>query len=122
MLKMILKFAEERVTLKTKKKVTVSFYLFMSVICKFEEYIIKIGLKANLDRLVVMHAILMIWNLKRKQIVTCLFFFIKKKKETCHRCDIARKFDTYFVKFFPALSLPFNSLREEPKVEKIKCF
>ena len=50
MLKMILKFAEERVTLKTKKKVTASFYLFMSVICKFEEYIIKIGLKANLDR------------------------------------------------------------------------
>ena len=47
---------------------------------KFEEYIIKIGLKANLDRLVVMQAILMIWNLKRKQIVTCLFFFIKKKK------------------------------------------
>ena len=77
MLKMILKFAEERVTLKTKKKVTASFYLFMSVICKFEEYIIKIGLKANLDRLVVMHAILMIWNLKRKQIVTCLFFFLR---------------------------------------------
>ena len=94
----------------------------MSVICKFEEYIIKIGLKANLDRLVVMYAILMIWNLKRKQIVTCLFFFIKKKKETCHRCDIARKFDTYFFKFFPALSLPFNSLREEPIMEKIKCF
>ena len=92
----------------------------MSVICKCEEYIFKIGLKANLDRLVVMHAILMIWNLKRKQIVTCLF--LRKKKETCHRCDIARKFDTYFVKFFPALSLPFNSLRGEPKVEKIKCF
>ena len=80
MLKMILKFAEERVTLETKKKVTASFYLFMSVICKFEEYIIKIGLKANLDRLVVMHAILMIWNLKRKQIVTCLFFFFEKKE------------------------------------------
>ena len=47
---------------------------------KFEEYIIKIGLKANLDRLVVMQAILMIWNLKRKQIVTCLFFFIKRKR------------------------------------------
>ena len=47
---------------------------------KFEEYLIKIRLKANLDRLVVMHAILMIWNLKRKQIVTCLFFFIKKKR------------------------------------------
>ena len=29
---------------------------------KFEEYIIKIGLKANLDRLVVMQAIFMIWN------------------------------------------------------------
>ena len=80
MLKMILKFAEERVTLKTKKKVTASFYLFMSVICKFGEYIIKIGLKAYLDRLVVMHAILMIWNLKRKQIVTCLLFFLRKKK------------------------------------------
>ena len=52
----------------------------MSVICKFEEYIIKIGLKANLDLLVVMHAILVIWNLKRKQIVTCLFFFLRKKK------------------------------------------
>ena len=52
----------------------------MSVICKFEEYIIKIGLKANLDQLVVIHAILMIWNLKRKQIVTCFFFFKKKKK------------------------------------------
>ena len=49
-------------------------------------------------------------------------FFLSKKKETCHRCDIARKFDTYFVKFFPALSLPFNSLREEPKVEKNKMF
>ena len=73
---------------------------------KFEEYIIKIGLKANLDRLVVMQAILMIWNLKRKQIVTCLFiFFLRKKKETCHRCDIARKIDTYFVKIFPAIIL-----------------
>ena len=49
-------------------------------------------------------------------------FFYQKKKETCHRCDIARKFDTYFVKFFPALSLPFNSLLEEPKVEKNKMF
>ena len=48
---------------------------------KFEEYLIKIRLKANLDRLVVMHAILMIWNLKRKQIVTCLFFFLRKKKK-----------------------------------------
>ena len=29
-----------------------------------------------------MHAILMIWNLKRKQIVTCLlFFFLRKKKK-----------------------------------------
>ena len=103
MLKMILKLSKERVTLKTKKKVTAGFYLFMSVICKFEEYIIKIGLKANLDLLVVMHAILVIWNLKRKQIVTCLFFFLRKKKETCHRCDIAQKFDSYFVKFFPAI-------------------
>ena len=85
------------------------------------EYIIKIGLKANLDRLVVMHAILMIWNLKRKQIVTCLFFF-KKRKEACHRRDIAQKFDSYFVNFFQPLSHPFNSLREELKVEKIKCF
>ena len=32
MLKMILKFSEERVTLKTKKKVTASFCLFMSII------------------------------------------------------------------------------------------
>ena len=47
---------------------------------KFEEYIIKIHLKANLDRLIVMHAISMIWSLKRKQIVT---FFFKEKKETC---------------------------------------
>ena len=77
---------------------------------------IKIRLKANLDRLVVMHAISMIWNLKRKQIVIC--FFVRKKKGTCHRCDIPRKFGTYFVKFFRPLSLPFNSLREEPKVEK----
>ena len=80
MLKLILILSKERVTLKKKKKVTAGFYLFMSVICKFEEYIIKIGLKANLDRLVVMHAILMIWNLKSKQIVTCLFFFKKKKR------------------------------------------
>ena len=103
MLKMILKFAEERVTLKTKKKVTASFYLFMSVICKFEEYIFKIGLRANLDRLVVMHAILMIWNLKKKTNRDMFFFFFKKKKETCHRYDIAQKFDSYFIKFFPAI-------------------
>ena len=32
MLKMISKFSEERVTLKTKKKVTASFCLFMSII------------------------------------------------------------------------------------------
>ena len=49
---------------------------------KFEEYIIKIRLKANLDLLVVIHAISMIWSLKRKQIVT--FFFFNEKKETCH--------------------------------------
>ena len=90
----------------------------MSVICKFEEYIIKIGLNANLDRLVVMHAILMIWNFKKKT-NRDMFFFFKKKKETYHRCDIAQKFDSYFIKFFPAI---FSSLREEPKVEKIKCF
>ena len=49
-----------------------------------------------------MHAILMIWNLKSKQIVTCLFFF-KKKKETWNRWDTAQKFDSYFIKFFPAI-------------------
>ena len=75
MLKTILKFSEERVTLETKKKVTASFYLFMSVICKFEEYVIKIGLNANLDRLVVMHAILIIWNLKKKTNRDMSFFF-----------------------------------------------
>ena len=74
----------------------------MSVICNFEEYVIKIGLNANLDRLVVMHAILIIWNLKKKTNRDMSFFF-KKKKETCHRCDIAQKFDSYFIKFFPAI-------------------
>ena len=56
---------------------------------KFEEYLIKIRLKANLDRLVVMHAILMIWNFKGKRIVTsflfCFVFFFFKKKKACHR-------------------------------------
>ena len=43
---------------------------------KFEEYLIKIRLKANLDRLVVMHAILMIWNFKGKRIARFFFFFL----------------------------------------------
>ena len=42
---------------------------------KFEEYIIKIRLKANLDRLVVMHAILMIWKTHRE----VFFFFLLKE-------------------------------------------
>ena len=121
MLKMILKFAEERVTLKTKKKVTASFYLFMSVICKFEEYIIKIGLKANLDRLVVMHAILTIWNFKGKQIVTCLFF-LRKKKKLVIAAILLENLILILLNCFQPLSLPFNSLREEPIMEKIKCF
>ena len=67
-----------------------------------------------------MHAILMIWNLKRKQIVTCLFFLSKKKKKLVIAVILLE--NLILVKFFPALSLPFNSLREEPKMEKIKCF
>ena len=55
---------------------------------KFEEYLINVRLKANLDQLVVMHAILMIWNFKGKRIVTsflfCFVFFLRKKK-ACHR-------------------------------------
>ena len=91
---------------------------------KFEEYIIKIGLKANLDRLVVMQAILMIWNLKRKQIVTCLFifFFLRKKKKLAIAAILLEKLILILLKFFQPSSHPFNSLREEPKVEKIKCF
>ena len=53
---------------------------------KFEEYLIKIRLKANLDRLVVMHAILMIWNFKGKRIARFFFFFLLKEKKACHRC------------------------------------
>ena len=41
---------------------------------KFEEYLINVRLKANLDQLVVMHAILMIWNFKGKRIVTSFLF------------------------------------------------
>ena len=48
---------------------------------KFEEYLIKIRLKANLDRLVVMHAILMIWNFKEKRIARFFFFFLLKEKK-----------------------------------------
>ena len=94
----------------------------MSVICKFEEYIIKKGLKANLDRLVVMHAILMIWNLKRKQIVTCLFFFLRKKKKLAIAAILLKNLILILLHFFQPLSHPFNSLREELKVEEIKCF
>ena len=95
---------------------------------KFEEYLINIRLKANLDQLVVMHAILMIWNFKGKRIVTSflfcfVFFFLRKKKLV-----IAAIVQRYCSKvgysfcwiFFWPLSLPFNSLSEEPKVEKNK--
>ena len=83
---------------------------------KFEEYLIKIRLKANLDRLVVMHAILMIWNFKGKRIATFFFFyfFFKDKKKSLLSLplssDIARKSYTHFVEFFsgfyPLLSTP----------------
>ena len=52
---------------------------------KFEEYLIKIRLKANLERLVAMRAILMIWNFKGKRIAR-FFFFLLKEKKACHRC------------------------------------
>ena len=97
---------------------------------KFEKYLIKIRLKANLDRLVVMHAILMIWNFKGKRIVTSffvlllLFFFFLKK--ACHRghCPaiLLESRILILLNFFWPLSLPFNSLSEEPKVEKNKMF
>ena len=56
---------------------------------KFEEYLIKIRLKANLDRLLVMHAILMIWNFKGKRIARFCFLSFKGKKKACHRCHCA---------------------------------
>ena len=72
---------------------------------KFEEYLIKIRLKANLDRLVVMHAILMIWNFKGKRIARFFFFFLLEKKKKLSSLplssDIAGKSDTHFVEFFP---------------------
>ena len=70
---------------------------------KFEEYLIKIRLKANLDRLLVMHAILMIWNFKGKRIARFFFLSFKGKKSlsSLPLCsDIARKSDTHFVEFF----------------------
>ena len=71
---------------------------------KFEEYLIKIRLKANLDRFVVMHAILMIWNFKGKRIARFFFLFLLKKKKSLSSLplssDIARKSDTHFVEFF----------------------
>ena len=97
---------------------------------KFEEYLIKIRLKANLDRLVVMHAILMIWNFKGKRIVTsflfCFVFFFKKKKSLSSRplsSDIARKSDTHFVEFFSG-HYPFRLTpwARNLKWRKIKCF
>ena len=46
---------------------------------KFEEYLIKIRLKANLDLLIVMHAILTIWNFKGNE---SRFFFLETKKKS----------------------------------------
>ena len=70
---------------------------------KFEEYLIRIRLKANLDRLVVMHAILIIWNFKGKRIARFFFSFFYRKKSLSSlplSSDIARKSDTHFVEFF----------------------
>ena len=76
-----------------------------------------------------MHAILMIWNFKGKRIGTFLFlfvFFFKTKKKACHRCHcpaiMLESRILILLNFFLALSLPFNSLSEEPKVEKNKMF
>ena len=88
---------------------------------KFEEYIIKIRLKANLDRLVVMHAILMIWKTHRE----VFYFFLLKEivvivaivQRYCSKVE----YSFCWIFFWP-LSLPFNSLSEEPKVEKNKMF
>ena len=71
---------------------------------KFEKYLIKIRLKANLDRLVAMHAILMIWNFKGKRIARFFFLSFKEKKRLSSlplSRDIAGKSDTHFVEFFP---------------------
>ena len=97
---------------------------------KFEEYLINVRLKANLDQLVVMHAILMIWNFKGKRIVTsflfCFVFFFKEKKKLVIAAIVQRYcskvgYSFCWIFFWP-LSLPFNSLSEEPKVEKNKLF
>ena len=97
---------------------------------KFEEYLINVRLKANLDQLVVMHAILMIWNFKGKRIVTsflfCFVFFFKKKKSLSSRplsSDIARKSDTHFVEFFSG-HYPFRLTpwARSQKWRKINCF
>ena len=107
-----------------------SLYVVRTWLRKFEEYLIKIRLKANLDRLVVMHAILMIWNFKGKRIVTsflfCFVFFFKKKKSLSSRplsSDIARKSDTHFVEFFSG-HYPFRLTpwARNLKWRKIKCF
>ena len=94
---------------------------------KFEEYLIKIRLKANLDRLVVMHAILMIWNFKGKRIATFFFKFFLKTKKKLVIAAIVQRYCTKVVYsfcwiFFWPLSPPFNSLSEEPKVGKNKMF
>ena len=93
---------------------------------KFEEYLIKIRLKANLDRLLVMHAILMIWNFKGKRIARFFFLSFKGKKKLVIVAIVQRYcskvgYSFCWIFFWP-LSLPFNSLSEEPKVEKNKMF
>ena len=93
---------------------------------KFEEYLIKIRLKANLERLVAMHAILMIWNFKGKRIARFFFLSFKGKKSLSSlplSFDIARKSDTHFVQFFSG-HYPFHLTPWERKLKwrKIKCF
>ena len=85
---------------------------------KFEKYLIKIRVKANLDRLVVMHAILMIWNFKGKRIATFFFFFffffLNKKKKACYRCHCPAILHesrilillNFFLVFIPSFQLP----------------
>ena len=94
---------------------------------KFEKHLIKMCVKANLDRLVVMHAILMIWNFKGKRIATFFFkFFLKTKKKLVIAAIVQRYctkvvYSFCLICFWP-LSPPFNSLSEEPKVGKNKMF
>ena len=82
---------------------------------KFEKYLIKMCVKANLDRLVVMHAILMIWNFKGKRIATFfLKFFLKTKKKACYRCHCPAILHqsrililfNLFLAFIPSFQLP----------------